>query len=150
LNAVRLRAYEDELRNAGRSLSMIRRVLTALGILLSDAQERGLVIRNAVREMKGRRGRGATRQERRQRGKLKVGVDIPTRDEIKALVSVLEGRSRPMMLTAIFTGLRASELRGVRWRDVDLDGNKITVHQRAVHFNRIGRPKSVAGERTVP
>src|SRR5690606_3348916 len=74
LNTVRLRAYEDELRAAGRSLSMIRRVMTALGILLSDAQERGLVVRNAVREMKGRRGRGATRQERRQRGKLKVGV----------------------------------------------------------------------------
>lgn len=150
LNTVRLRAYEDELRNAGRSLSMIRRVMTALGILLSDAQERGLVVRNAVREMKGRRGQGAARQEKRQKGKLKVGVDIPTRDEIKALVSALEGRWRPMMLTAIFTGLRASELRGLRWRDVDLDGSKITVHQRADRFNRIGRPKSVAGERTVP
>lgn len=150
LNTVRLRAFEDELRAAGRSQSMIRRVMTSLGIMLTDAQERGLVVRNAVREMKGRRGRGAARQERRQKGKLKVGVDIPTRDEIKALVGVLEGRWRPMMLTAIFTGLRASELRGLRWRDVDLEAKKITVHQRADRFNRIGRPKSAAGERTVP
>ncbi len=61
----------------GRSGSMTKRVLTTLGTLLSDAQERGLVIRNAAREMQVRRGNGANRQEKRQKGRLKVGVDIP-------------------------------------------------------------------------
>ena len=78
--------------------------------------------RNAVRDMRGRRRRGKERQaERRQKGKLKVGVDIPTREEIRAIVASRSGPWRPLILTAIFTGLRASELRGLRWENVDFD-----------------------------
>jgi len=149
LNTPRLRAYADELRNTGRSASMTRRVLTTLGTLLADAQDRGLVVRNAVREMSGRRT-SESRVERRQKGKLKIGVDIPSNSDIKALVAVLPGRWRPLILTAIFTGLRASELRGLRWKDVDFEKGEIRVHQRADRFNAIGKPKSEAGERTVP
>jgi integrase len=76
--------------------------------------------------------------------------DIPTREEIKAIVAALEGRWRPLLLTAIFTGLRASELRGLRWSDLDLERREIRVHQRADRFNEIGKPKSISGERTVP
>ena len=118
--------------------------------MLADSQERGLTVRNVVRDIRGRRKGGEQRQERRQRGRLKVGIDIPTRDEVKAIVGALAGRWRPLLLTAIFTGLRASELRGLRWSDVDLDGRSVRVHQRADQFNVIGRPKSEAGERTVP
>jgi integrase len=81
---------------------------------------------------------------------LKVGVDIPAPAEIKAIVGALQGRWRPVLLTAIFTGLRASELRGLRWSDVDLDRKLLHVHQRADRFNDIGQPKSEAGEREVP
>ena len=51
---------------------------------------------------------------------------------------------------AIFTGLRASELRGLRWKDVDLKASELHVRQRADRFNEIGKPKSAAGERVVP
>jgi integrase len=54
------------------------------------------------------------------------------------------------LLTAIFCGLRASELRGLRWQDVDFDARQLHVRQRADRYNKIGRPKSEAGERTVP
>ncbi len=95
--------------------------------------------------------RGAERQaEKRQRGKLTVGVDIPTREEIKAIVEAAKGRWRPILLTAIFTGLRASELRGLRWADVDLEKRELHVRQRADRYSKIGKPKSDAGERTVP
>ena len=145
-----VRAFEDDLRAGGRSSAMVKKVLVSLGSLLADAQERGLTARNVVRDIRGRRGRGERRQEKRHKGRLKVGVDIPTREEVKALVAVLEGRWRPLLLTAIFTGLRASELRGLRWSDVDLEKREIRVHQRADAFNEIGRPKSISGERTVP
>lgn len=150
LTTTRLRSYEDELRDAGRSTSMIKRVMTSLGTLLADAQERGLVVRNAAREMQSRRGNSVSRQEKRQKGRLKIGVDIPTRDEVKALITAAEGRWRPLILTATFCGLRASELRGLRWQDVDFEKREIKVHQRADRFNDIGRPKSISGERTVP
>lgn len=146
-----VRAFEDTLIDEGRSPAMVRKVLVSLGSLLADAQERGLVIRNAVREKSRARQKGQDRRaEKRQKGRLKVGEDIPTREEIKAIVGVLDGRWRPLLLTAIFTGLRASELRGLRWQDVNLDKAELRVHQRADRFNDIGRPKSEAGERTVP
>lgn len=150
LTTARLRAFEDDLRNAGRSASMTKRVLTSLGTLLADAQERGLVVRNAAREMQARRGSKVDRQEKRQKGRLKVGIDIPTREEVKALLGAAEGRWRPLVLTATFVGLRASELRGLRWQDIAFDKRQIRVHQRADRFNDIGRPKSLSGERTVP
>ncbi len=146
-----VREFEDKLRAEGRSSAMTRKVLVSLGSLLADAQERGKVARNVVRE-RSRTGRKASdaRADRRQKGKLKVGVDIPTAKEIKAIVQTAAGRWRPLLLLAIFAGLRASELRGLRWDDVDLAKREIHVRQRADRFNDIGRPKSEAGERTVP
>lgn len=150
LTIARVRKFEDDLREAGRSQSMIKKVLVSLGTLLADAAERGLVARNVVRERKKRRGSSDARQEKRQKGKLKIGVDIPTREDIKALLGVLKGRWRPMILMAVFCGLRASELRGLRWQDVDLDKREIHVRQRADRYNEIGRPKSESSERTIP
>jgi integrase len=149
LNVPTIRNFEDQLRKAGRSPDLIRKVMVSLGSLLADALERGLVGRNIMREMKGRR-KSDKRVDERHKGRLKIGVDIPTRDEIKALAATVQGRWRPLLLTAIFTGLRVSELRGLRWKDVDLDRKEIRVHQRADRFNEIGSPKSISGERTVP
>jgi integrase len=57
---------------------------------------------------------------------------------------------KPMLLTAVFTGLRASELRGLRWQDIDLKVATITVSQRVDQWGVAGPPKSAAGRRTVP
>jgi integrase len=53
-------------------------------------------------------------------------------------------------VTAIFAGLRSSELRGVTWDDVKFDRNVIHVRQRADHWGTIGAPKSAAGDREIP
>jgi len=146
-----VREFEDTLRSDGRSTAMVKKVLGSLGAILSDAQERGLATRNPVRDMRGTRRKGKEKQaEKRLKGRLKVGEDIPTREEIKAIIAALEGRWRPLLITAIFTGMRSSELRGLRWQDVDFDNRSISVHQRADEFGEIGRPKSDAGERSIP
>jgi len=150
LTAPMVRRFEDQLR-ADRSPAMVRKVMGSLGAIFADAQERGLVAQNVVRGLRARRRRGKDRRaDKRQKGKLKIGVDIPTPDEVRAIIAHLEGRWGPMLLTAIFTGLRASELRGLRWADVDLKRGELHVRQRADRFNVIGRPKSEAGERTIP
>jgi integrase len=160
LSAPMVREFEDQLARGDmpegappqpRTRTMVRKVRVSLSSLLSDAQERGLVPRNVVRDLRRTRARGVERKaERRQRGKLKIGVDIPTREEIKAVVEAAKGRWRPILLTAIFTGLRASELRGLRWTDVDLEKRGLHVRQRADRYSAIGKPKSESGERTVP
>jgi integrase len=150
LNAPTIRAFEDKLRENERSATMVKYVVRSLGALLTDAQERGLIVRNPVRELRSRRRQGKGGKQERRNGKLKVGIDIPTPDEIKHIIQAAEGKWRPLLLTAIFTGLRASELRGLRWSDVDLTKRELRVCQRADRFNAIGRPKTDAGERTVP
>ncbi|HEX4409042.1 MAG TPA: tyrosine-type recombinase/integrase [Xanthobacteraceae bacterium] len=134
-----------------RSPAMVKRVRSDLGALLAHAQEAGLVARNVVREMRSNRRRGKERQaERRAKPKLRIGVDIPTPAEIKAIISALHGHWRPLLLTAIFTGLRASELRGLRWKNVDLAKRELHVRERADEYKQLGRPKSESGERSVP
>jgi integrase len=146
-----VRKFEDKLREQKRSPAMVRKIIGSLGSLLADAQEQGLAARNVVRDLHRNRRRGkAHHAEKRQKGKLKVGVDIPTPDEIKAIIAGARGRWRPLLITAVFTGLRASELRGLRWCDVDLEAKELHVRQRADRFNEIGKPKSAAGERVVP
>lgn len=150
LTAPMVRAFEDKL-SLDRSPAMMKKVRSSLGAILADAQERGLVGQNVVRNLRARRRRGKeVRADKRQKGKLKIGVHIPAPDEIRALINTLDGHWRPLFLTAIFTGLRASELRGLRWADVDLKRGELHVRQRADYFNKIGQPKSEAGERSIP
>jgi integrase len=141
-----VRGFEDRLRQDGRSSAMVRKARRSLGALLADAQERGLVGQNVVRSLYTRRRSRRTEGN----GKLKIGIDIPSPDEIRAIIAHLDGRWRPLLLTAIFSGLRASELRGLRWDAVDLKRGELHVRQRADRHGQIGRPKSAAGERTVP
>ncbi|AGA07732.1 site-specific integrase [Sinorhizobium meliloti] len=150
LSVPTVREFEDRLRREGRSQAMIKKVLVSLGGILADATERGLATRNPVRDMRQRRNGKEKRTERRLKGKLKVGVHIPTPAEVRAIISALDGHWRPLLITVIFTGMRSSELRGLRWQDVDLEGRSISITQRADEYGQIGRPKTEAGERTVP
>jgi integrase len=128
------------------------KVLVSLGAILGAAMAAGLVARNVVRDQASGHAKRQRRLEKRHDKRLEVGVDIPTKDEIRALLSTAQGRWRPMIVTVIFTGLRASELRGLRWSDVELGAGAggLHVRQRADRFNSIGSPKSNAGKRTLP
>ena len=144
-----VRSFLDQLRASGRSEAMVRNVRVSFGSLLSDAQERGLIVRNAVKEM-GRERRGRVKHEQRHKERLEAGVDIPTPDEVRQILKTAKGRDRVFLLTAVFTGMRASELRGLRWADLDFAKAEVTVRQRADAFQAIGSPKSKAGRRNIP
>src|SRR4029450_7522699 len=99
------RELMDRLRRDGRSAAMVKRGVGDLGAILADAQEGGHVAQNVVRSL----GRHKRRQdERRQKAKLKVGVDIPAREEIAAIIGNLQGRWRPLLLSRSARGARAS------------------------------------------
>jgi integrase len=141
--------FQKMLRDKDRSAAMVRGVAGSLRSIFATAQEQGLVNHNPVSALSHRRRHRGNGQDRHKK-KLRVGVDIPTPNEIRAIIDAAKGRWRPFLLTAIFTGLRASELRGLRWLDVDLNKGELHVNQRADRRNKIGRPKSAAGQRTVP
>ena len=148
LNTASARAFEDWLAK-NNSPAMTRKVMTTFGTLIADARERGFVATNVVHDLiRGRKGKWTN--EKRHNGKLKVGVDIPTPEEVGAILNAAGPRWRPLFTVAALTGLRASKLRGLRWIDVDLNKNELHVRQRADRFRKIGSPKSHTGERTVP
>ena len=48
------------------------------------------------------------------------------------------------------SGFRPSEMRGLRWIDIDFEGRQINVNQRADASRRIGKLKSKAAYRSIP
>ncbi|HEV2187282.1 MAG TPA: site-specific integrase [Stellaceae bacterium] len=59
-------------------------------------------------------------------------------------------RWRPLIIVAIMTGLRASELRALTWSAIDLDSRVLEVRQRMNAYQQLGAPKSKAGRRKIP
>jgi len=151
LDTATLAKLEDDLRTGKRSLIIIKATLSAISMLIADAMRRGHVNRNVAREYQSSSQASADkRAEKRARGRLRVGTDIPSRDEIRAIVDALSGKWRAPILTAIFTGLRSSELRGLRWGAVDFNRAELHVRERVDQYRVMGAPKSAAGDRTVP
>lgn len=137
-------SFRDELLKSDIARLTAKKILRSLKALLKDARRRGNVAQNVAADTTITMGK-------RDRRKLKVGIDLPSPTEVKSIVTAADGiRSRALILVACFAGLRASEIRGLRWRDVDFRGGYIRVRQRADRYNEIGAPKSEAGERDVP
>ena len=130
LTAKTLEQFRDDLL-AKLSRPLARKVLTSVKSLLKVARYAHVAADVSVgRDKRGQR-------------KLEVGVDIPTPDEVKRLIAVAnDPKRRALLLTAALTGLRASELRGLRWSDIDLKACELRVRQRADRFCKIGAPKS--------
>src|SRR5215471_9675657 len=142
LSTVTIEAFRDDLLKKC-SRPMARKVLTSLKSILGEAPRRGLVAHNAAQPVK-------VDAKKRDQRKLAAGRDIPSKEEIQTVLSKADGRWRPLLITAIFTGMRSSELRGLTWDAVDFEQKMIHVHQRADHWGVIGPPKSSAGDRTIP
>jgi integrase len=143
LSMPKVEAFKDALLET-RSAAMTSKAVRALSSILTEAMRRGLVAQNVARGVKVTRS-----------GRDKKRIVIPERDESRALLKAAEELTRapemrPLMITAIFAGLRSSELRGLRWSDIDLKGGTISVNQRADAWGVIGAPKSEAGFRTIP
>jgi integrase len=142
LTTPRINKFRDELL-ADLSRPMAKKVLTSLKALLRDAKRRGNVAQNVALDV-------TISADKRGKKRLEAGIDFPTPGEIRSLIDTAPDRLRPILLTTIFTGLRSSELRGLRWANVDLKGGKVHVRQRADRHNVIGKPKSESGNRTIP
>jgi integrase len=137
-----LNKFRDELL-VTMSRAMARKVMSSLKSLLRHAQNRGNVAQNVALAVE------TIKANRRDGNRLEIGVDIPSTEQIQAIIAAA-GHGRPLLLTAIFAGLRSSELRGLRWSDIDFKKGELHVRQRADRYGVIGKPKSKAGHRTVP
>ena len=144
-----VRATHHRLRGEGVSTALAKMLVTSLGSIIADAQERGLASHNPVRDMRKNRRKRGKKADARQKP-IELGVEIPEAAEIRRILAKATGRSRALVAVLAFAGLRASEMRGLRWSDIDLDGHTLSVRQRADQGCDIGEAKSGAGYRAVP
>lgn len=131
---------DDMLKTTSRPTA--RKVLTSLGSLVEEAVRRGLHPHNPVRGMKIAKASAEEGQG--------DAVEMPTKEELRAILNKAFGRWRPLIVTTMFTGMRGSELRGLKWSDVDLKDGVVHVRRRVDHWNNFGAPKSKAGKRDIP
>jgi integrase len=140
LTPAKVEAFRDDLL-ASMSRPLARKVLTSLKSMLKVAKYAHVAADVSIGRSK--------RSER----KPEAGIDIPTPEEVRRLLQAAGEatslRVRTLLVTVISTGLRASELRGLRWRDVDLKAGELHVRQRADRYNVIGPPKSESGVRSI-
>jgi integrase len=72
-----------------------------------------------------------------------------THDEVAALLTAVPEHHRLMVGLMLRTGLRISEVLGLRWQDVDREKREVRVRQ-AVVYGKVGPPKSKRARRSVP
>jgi integrase len=144
LTAPRIYDLDTKLRDAGRSLAMRRKVLTSVKMMLKFCQGKGKVAQNVALAVK------IKTDNQRDVAPIRAGVDFPDRDELRTILGSAEGPLRPRLVVFIFTGMRASEVRGLPWPNVGDNSGIIHVRQRADLRGVLGKPKSKAGNRDIP
>ncbi|HEX3103816.1 MAG TPA: site-specific integrase [Terriglobales bacterium] len=85
----------------------------------------------------------------RQSAKRKAVPAILSASEVQRLLAVLQIRERTLVLLAFGTGLRMSELFGLKWNDIDFRRNEISV-TRSIVFQVVGPCKTEASQKPVP
>jgi len=164
-------ALAANMLDRGLATKTVRNVLTFLHTLFEHALDRGYVRENPVRR--------ATRPGRRRRGDVNPDLQFLTVDQLDAVIRAIpdevvvrkpaptrRGRRGPaptpppdvlgpvlrvLILTAAITGLRQSELLGLRWRDVDWTAQRIRVRNAYVRGEHSSRGKSeLSTLRSVP
>jgi integrase len=75
-------------------------------------------------------------------------MQILTPPEIRRLLDVAEEPVRTLLLCAVVTGMRRGELLGLKWEDIDFDGNRIHV-RRSLWRGKFVTPKSRRSRRAI-
>ena len=58
---------------------------------------------------------------------VEVGVDVPSKAEVNAILQYANGKARPRLLAMLLRGMRASELRALTWSSIDFATNALHV-----------------------
>jgi integrase len=85
----------------------------------------------------------------RQSAKRRRAPTVLMPAEIKALVDKLSIRERTLVLIAVSTGLRQSELFGLKWGDIDFTQGNMSV-TRSIVYGVVGPCKTEASQKPVP
>lgn len=144
VKGIHIQKIYNDLKREEFSRGTIEVVATVLSGLFKQAYKNELIIKNPV--------------------KLATLPKIDEEDEENLRVMTLEEQNLflkyaenswiyPLVKTALFTGMRSGELRGLRWKDVDFKKKAIYVRKTLVYLNNdysLEPPKTKSSKRDIP
>lgn len=145
LSTVHVQAFVAAEMDAGRNISTIRRYLKVLNQALTQARELQRMNTDPVKGVK------LPTMERPE-------IQFLSRDEQKAFLSACPSTTNGRALRFLLgTGMRVSELCGLKWQDIQEDGlhverSNMTIKdwQEDGYINITTAPKTKAGKRVIP
>jgi integrase len=132
--------FRDDLLATGLSVDAVRAIITTVHATLDFARRRDYVPTNVADGIK----------VERPRDDKNVRVTPPTPASLKAVIASTEGWIRFAVELSACTGIRAGELRALRYRHIDVTKRTLTVKVALNVHDIEGPPKSDAGYRTIP
>lgn len=150
IKQLHIRKFYSELVDKGLSANTIKLYHNLINPALELAVDSDIIRKNPAKDCK--KGIGGTKRER----------ESLTISEQERLLDFIKSSSKysvyyPMIIFALSTGLRVGELTGLRWTDVDMQGNVVHIRQQLIYRNlgdgckfHIQDLKTEAGRRDIP
>ena len=136
LNSIRAGEIELWLRSLPLALATCAKIRNVMSVLFNHGLRHELIYRNPVQWVR----------QSAKRKKIPAVLEIK---EVRSLLGALAMRERTMVLLDVVTGLRASELFGLKWVDIDFTKNEVSV-TRSVVMQVVGSCKTEASQKSVP
>jgi integrase len=133
---VRTIQVESRLRGLPLAKSSCGKIRNLMSVLFNHAYRYELFDRNPIYLV-------------RQSAKRRTTPVILMPAEIKALINSLAVRERTLVLLAVSTGLRQSELFGLKWGDIDFAQGTVSV-TRSIVYGVVGPCKTESSQKPVP
>jgi integrase len=133
VRAVEVESWLKSLNRAPGTRSKIRNVMS---LLFNHGRRHDLCDRNPIEWV-------------RQSAKRRTAPDILTTNEVQGLLANLRFRERTLVLLAVTTGHRRSELFALKWKDVHFQAKQIYV-TRSIVQNVVGICKTESSQKPVP
>jgi integrase len=133
---VRAMEVESWLKSLNRAPGTRSKIRNVMSLLFNHGRRHELCDHNPIQWV-------------RQSAKRRTAPDILTSSEVQSLLANLRGRERTLVLLAVTTGLRRSELFALKWKDVDFHTKQIYV-TRSIVQNVVGFCKTESSQKPVP
>jgi integrase len=127
----------------GLAPKTVRSIHLVVHKALADAERKGLVIRNVA----------ALADPPKVGARKQIEIKAWTAEQLDVFLEAIEAhRLAPAFHLASYTGMRRGEVLGLRWKDLDLDANRLSVRQALVSVAyelHISDVKTGSGRRTI-
>lgn len=136
LSAIRSVEVELWLKNLNLAPGSRCKIRNVMSVLFNHGRRHDLCDRNPIEWV-------------RQSAKRRTSPDILTTNEVRNLLANLRFRERMLVLLAVTTGLRRSEIFALKWKDIDFEVKQIHV-TRSIVQNVVGICKTESSQKPVP